>query len=124
MITTEAATNSLPLSVSRKPCCTAANGTVLAERDRRIGAGRAFPHRGLRVLQPWRMGKASKRALRGRRKARIPFFLAVYIFGSYVLLVKCAANGKIVGSGTNAHASITAGGFRWTEIVISVRIVN
>src|ERR1700730_2745394 len=73
MTPTEDETNWLPFTVRRKPCCTSANVIVLAERDPMIGAGRALPHKGLMVLQPWKTSKASSSALRGRMKALIRF---------------------------------------------------
>jgi len=65
--TTEDETKWLPFTVSRKPCCTSVNVTVLGERDPMVGNGRALPQNGLSVLHPWSMNNASTRTLRGRR---------------------------------------------------------
>src|ERR1700756_1544732 len=59
MITTVDDTNSLPVTVSRKPCCTWANVIVLADSEPITGAGRELVHRGLRALQPGRSRNAS-----------------------------------------------------------------
>jgi hypothetical protein len=66
-ITTEDETKWLPFTVSRKPCCTSVNVTVLGERDQMVGDGRALPQNGLSVLHPWNMNNASTRTLRGRK---------------------------------------------------------
>jgi hypothetical protein len=73
MTTTEAETKWLPFTVRRKPCCTSAKVIVLAERDPMTGAGRALPHNGLSAPQPWKINKASRTALRGRKQWLIRF---------------------------------------------------
>ncbi len=54
MITTEDDTNSLPVTVSTKPCCTWAKVIVLADSEPITGAGRALLHKGFKALQPGR----------------------------------------------------------------------
>src|ERR1700730_13396480 len=65
MITTEDETKSLPLTVRRKPCCTWATVTVLAESEPMTGAGRELPHNGLSALQPESASKESTRSHEG-----------------------------------------------------------
>src|SRR5580658_153641 len=72
-ITIEDDTNLAPYTSRTTPDSTSANVIVLAERDPMIGAGRALPHKGLMALQAWKTSKASRSALRGRKKALILF---------------------------------------------------
>src|ERR1700758_4750797 len=70
MITTEDATNSLPVTVSTNPCWTWANVIVLADSEPITGAGRALLHNGLRALHPGRNRKASTMADSAHGKKR------------------------------------------------------
>jgi len=71
MITTEDATNSLPVTVRTKPPCAWASVMVVDDRELMAGTGRELPHNGLSALQAVRTSMASASACR-RHGAGIP----------------------------------------------------
>jgi hypothetical protein len=60
-ITSEDETNSLPFTFNSAPRCTCEKLTVLGASEPSMGAGRALPHRGFKVLlQPERINNPSR----------------------------------------------------------------